>query len=155
MSGPTPTPWTDERLLTFEVGGALYALPIVGVLEVTELKRLSCIPSLPSQIGGVLNYHGDALPVIHRFPLLGVDEEGLPEPQQVLVLTERSTGSARLGLPVDRVVGLVDGAAAASRGPDPIAERRPIGGRVANVLDPKRLVARAREVIDCSLGEGE
>jgi chemotaxis signal transduction protein len=153
VSGPTNTPWTDERLLTFEVGGALYALPIAGVVEVTEVDRIACIPSLPAEVGGVLNYHGDALPVIHRFPLLGVDEEGLPEPQQVLVLAERASSAARLGLPVDRVVGLVDGAAAASQGPDPIAERRPIDGRVANVLDPKRLVARAREVIELALGQ--
>ena len=49
--------------------------------------------------------------------------------------------------------GVVDGAAAASQGPDPIAERRSIDGRVANVLDPKRLVARAREVIERALGQ--
>ena len=44
-------------------------------------------------------------------------------------------------MPVDRVLGLVDGVGVAARGADPVAERRPIGGRVVSVIDPQRLVA--------------
>jgi hypothetical protein len=95
------------------------------------------------------------LPVLRRASLLDVDEASLPEPAHVLVVTDRETGGARLGLPVDRIVGLVDGAAAVARGAHPVAERRPIGGRVANVLDPKQLVARAQEVIERSVVRGE
>jgi chemotaxis signal transduction protein len=144
-----------ERLLTFEVGTSLYALPIAGVIEVAEVGHLACIPTLPLHIGGVVNHRGDALPVLRRSSLLEVDEAALPAPTHVLVVTDRPTGGACLGLPVDRVVGLVDGEAAAARGPDPVAERRPIDGRVASVLDPARLIARAREVIERSLVRSE
>ena len=141
----------DGRLLTFEVGAAVYALPVSGVLEVTEVDAEGCIPTLTPRIGGVVNYHGNALPLIRRSALFDVEEDQLPRPQRVLVVSDRATGSARLGVPVDRVLGLVDGPGAVARGSDPIAERRPIGGRVANVLDPEQLVARAREVIEQSL----
>jgi chemotaxis signal transduction protein len=144
-----------ERLLTFEVGASLYAMPIAGVIEVAEVGCLACIPSLPLHIGGVVNHRGDALPVLRRSSLLEVDEADLPAPNHVLVVTDRPTGGACLGLPVDRVVGLVDGGAAVARGPDPVAERRPIDGRVASVLDPARLIARAREVIERSLVRSE
>ena len=155
MSRSAITAACEERLLTFEVGRSLYALPIAGVIEVAEVGPLACIPSLPMQIGGVVNHRGDALPVLRRSSLLDVDEATLPEPAHVLVVTDRATGGARLGLPVDRIVGLVDGAAAVARGVHPVAERRPIDGRVANVLDPKRLVARAQEVIERSLVRSE
>lgn len=142
----------EDRLLTFEVGGSFYALPIGGILEVADVGRLGCIPTLPPHVGGVMNHHGDALPVVHRAPILAESEAGLPAPEQVIVITDRAAGAARLGVAVDRVLGLVAGRAAVARGPDPVAERRTIAGRVASILDPQRLVERAREVIEQSVG---
>src|SRR5512145_2769855 len=102
----------EERLLTFEVGGALYALPIAHVIEVAEVEELACIPTLPASTGGVVNLHGDALPVIRRSSLFGVAEEGLPPPSHLLVVAARPEQVARLGVPVDRISGLVDGSGA-------------------------------------------
>jgi purine-binding chemotaxis protein CheW len=141
----------DDRLLTFEIGDSLFAMSIAGVLEVAEMGQMACIPTVPPDIAGVINYRGDALPVVRRERLLDLGDEPLPEPEHVLVVTDRPTHEARLGLNVDRVLGLVDGEAAVGRGADPVVERRPIDGRVARILDPARLVARAREVIEGSL----
>ena len=68
------------------------------------------------------------------------------------VTTGREGEGARLGIPIDRVLGLVDGAAATMSGAKVVAERRSIQGRVASVLDPQRLVSQARDVIESSLG---
>jgi chemotaxis signal transduction protein len=144
-----------ERLLAFEVAGSLYALPIGCVVEVGEVESLACVPTLPGRVGGVMNHHGDALPVLSRGVLLGVDEESLPEPAHVLAVTARPSGGARLGVPVDRIVGFVDGAPATARGEGPVADRRAVEGRVLFVLDPQRLVARAKDEIERSLGRGE
>jgi chemotaxis signal transduction protein len=144
-----------ERLLAFEVAGSLYALPIGCVVEVGEVASLACVPTLPGRVGGVMNHHGDALPVLRRGVLLDVEEESLPEPAHVLAVTARPSGGARLGMPVDRIVGFVDGAPASARGEDPVAERRAVDGRVLFVLDPQRLVARAKDEIERSLGRGE
>ena len=141
----------EARLLTFEVGGGVYALPIGCVVEVCEAEAWACVPMLPRDTAGVMNHHGDAVPVLRRSALLGIPHAEQVEPTQVLVISPRPTGGARLGLPVDRIVGLVEGVGAASRGASPVAERRNIDGRVVSILDPGRLVSRAREAIEHSL----
>ncbi|HKA15255.1 MAG TPA: chemotaxis protein CheW, partial [Myxococcota bacterium] len=135
-----------HRLLTFEIGASLFALPIEGVHEVAERAELACIPTLPRDVAGVINYRGDALPVVRRERLLEPGAGALPAPQHVLVISDRPSSPPCLGLHVDRVLGLVDGEPARGRGSDPVGERRPLDGRMAQIVDPARLVARARKV---------
>jgi chemotaxis signal transduction protein len=159
----------QDRLLTFEIGSSLFALPIEGVHEVAEMSQLACIPTLPREIAGVINYRGDALPVVQRDRLLSPGAGALAAPQHVLVISDRPSSPPCLGLHVDRVLGLVDGEPAASlaqrgaaerspavgRGSDPVGERRSLDGRMAQIVDPARLVARARKVIEDALARGE
>lgn len=155
MSAASPVHGIEERLLTFEIGGSVHALPIACVIEVTAVQPLSCIPTLPPNTAVVMNHHGDALPVLRRSAFFEVEEQSLPAPGHVLVITPRPTGGARLGLPVDRIVGLVEGAGAVARTTDPVAERRSIDGRVVSILDPERLASVAQEVIERSLERSE
>ena len=141
---------SHDRLLTFEIGGGSYALPISGILEVAEVGELHCIPTVPADVGGIVNYHGDALPVVRAANLLDLGGPEDPSLDPLLVITDRGGVVARLGLPVDRVLGFVAGPAPAAHGE--IAERRSIQGRVTSVLDPDCLVARARDVIEASIG---
>ena len=107
---PTSEHSGDERLLTFEIAQSLYALPISGVVEVAEVEEdLAAIPTLAAEVGGVINFHGDALPVLLARALLGVDGAEPKTPMQIIVITDRPSEQARLGLPVDEILGLVDG----------------------------------------------
>ena len=142
---------SSDRLLVFEVGGALYALPIAGITEVTEVGRVASVPSLHAAVGGVVNHHGDALPVVHRRALFEVGPGELCEPRNLLVLGSSPDDPSRLGLPVDAIVGLVDGEGGTANGADTVVERRPIDGRLVNVLDPQRLLVRAVQVIEESV----
>ena len=151
MSAELGTLEMQERLLTFEVGGSIYALPIACVLEVTEIETMACIPMFSPKMAGAVNHHGDALPVMRRGALLEVEESELPEPGHILVITAGSSGGPRLGMPVDRIVGLVDGPGAFAPGRNAVAERRQIDDRVVSVLDPQRLMERAQEQIERSL----
>lgn len=144
-----------NRLLTFEIGSSLFALPIEGVHEVAEIAELACIPTLPREVAGVINYRGDALPVVRRERLLEPGAGALASPQHVLVISDRPNSPPCLGLEVDRVLGLVDGVAAQGRGPEPVVERRTLDGRMLQVVDAPRLVARARKVIEDALARGE
>jgi purine-binding chemotaxis protein CheW len=146
---------TQDRLLTFEIGSSLFALPIEGVHEVAEMTEIACIPTLPRDVAGVINYRGDALPVVQRDRLLAPGAGALAGPPHVLVISDRPSSPPCLGLHVDRVLGLVDGVPAQGRGNDPVAERRPLDGRMAQIVDPARLVARARKVIEDALARGE
>jgi hypothetical protein len=97
-----------------------------------------------------MNYRGDALPVVRREHLLPVGA-ATGAPEHVLVVTDRKSPVPRLGLDVDRVLGLVDGDCQPAHDGSVVAERRPLDGRLACVLDPARLVARAREVVEGAL----
>ena len=59
-----------ERLLTFEVESSVYALPIAEVHEVTQATRVCCVPTISRELVGVMNWHGDALPVVSTELLL-------------------------------------------------------------------------------------
>jgi len=152
-------PHGGQRLLAFEVGGSAYAVPIADVSEVADLGRIAAVPTVPQHVGGVMNHQGDALPIVHRSVLFDVPPEALCEPQHVVVLALAPEDHGDLGLPVDRILGLVDGAGGTARGPDAVVERRPIDGRVVSVLDARRLLERAAETIEKSVlgaewGEG-
>jgi len=142
---------SGDRLLSFEIQGQLFAMPIAGVLEVADMNERSCIPSVRRSVACVVNYRGNALPVVRREHLLEVPSESDDTTaEHILVLTDSRTSTARLGLDVDRVLGFIDGPGAKARGSDPVAERRPEKGRVAHILDPARLIERARNVIEDS-----
>jgi len=137
----------ERRLVLFEVGIGAYALPIADVIEVTEWSPLAAIPTLPAAIAGVINHHGDALPIVARDVLLEEAVAGAP-PEHVLVLGVAGAGSGRLGVPVDRVIGLVDVPAGSSASDALVVERRPLRGRIVAVLDAARLLERAERVIE-------
>lgn len=148
-----PAAGKSVRMITFEVGGEFYALPIADVLEVAEIGTVRCVPTLPARIGGVVNHHGDALPVVHPAALLEMDGDVLPEPEHALVLgRDTDEAAARMAFPVDRVIGLVDGQARGPVAPGVAVEQQPIGGRLANVLDAGWLIARAVQLVERSVG---
>jgi chemotaxis signal transduction protein len=139
-----------DRLLTFELAGSLFALPVAAVLEVADAEPLAAVPTLPISVGGVVNHHGDAVPVLSQSALLDVAASPAAPAQLVIVSGGAEGEGLRLGLPVDRVIGLAPGRPAQSRDRDPVAERRNQGGRMLCVIDPQRLVARAHELIATS-----
>ena len=151
-----------DGLLRFLFEDVHYALPIAWVVEVAEKTTVTSVPSLALPIGAVMNWQGEALPLVATELLLGGDRaEAGATPfgaattvgyaqEQILVLSGAPGATARLGIPVDRVVGLVEeGETQKHRsGESVIAERRPVDGRIVHILDPATLVARGREVID-------
>ncbi len=139
------------RLLTFEVAGTAYALPIGDVAEVAEIPPIAGIPTIPACVGGVVNHHGDALPVVRREVLFETEGSALEAPRHLLVLARDPDDPEALGLPVDRVLGLVEGTGGVALGADAVVERRPIDGRVVSVLDTQQLLRRAVEAIERSV----
>jgi chemotaxis signal transduction protein len=162
MSAATSPIDDSDRLLTFLFDDVRYALPIAWVVEVAEKDRVTSVPSMALPVGGVMNWHGEALPLIATELLLGRDrDEAGATPfgaattvgyaqEQVLVIASNPGRPACLGMPVDRVIGLVNGGDDLIRpsGEGLVVERRPIDGRIIHVLDPAVLVARGGEVVE-------
>jgi chemotaxis signal transduction protein len=141
---------TGDRVLTFEVGRALYALPLESVLEVVAPGRLVCVPMLPSELGGVMNHHGDALPVLSRATLFGVAERELLPARHILVIADGAGGAAAFGAPVDRVLGLTE--LGAGEADDPDDGPPSLDGREVAILDGAGLWKRAEEALAGTAG---
>ena len=137
----------ERRLVLFEVAGSAYALPIADVLEVADWAPPAAIPTLTPAIAGVVNHHGDALPVVSREALLET-EAIATAPENLLVLGSRGAESGRLGIPVDRVIGLADAPIGVPEAEGIVVERRPVRGRIVAVLDAARLLEKAARVIE-------
>jgi len=137
-----------DRLLSFEIHDALFALPIAGVLEVADAGRRACVPTLSPELAWVCNYRGEALPVLSREKLLDLGARPSGGAEHVLVVANPRSGIACFGLEVDRVLGFIEGPPVVERGSDLVIERRPVGGRLATILDAGLLVDRARHVIE-------
>lgn len=152
----------SERHLTFVFDDVQYAMPIAWIVEVAEKNRVTSVPSLTLPVGGVMNWHGEALPVVATELLLGreSDQAGATPfgaattvgyaQEQVVVVSGSPGSAARMGVPVDRVIGLVDGEAApgAAAPGGLVVERRPVDGRIVHILDPAVLVSRGEEIIE-------
>lgn len=137
VSDPVPT-----RIILFEVGEALYGFPIADVLEVLENRTPSGIPTLAPEIGGVVNHHGETLPVIASGALFeGIASTAVAE--HLLVLGGTGSDAGQLGIPVERVLGLADAPLDDTPSHDWIRARVTIEGRVVAVLDGARCLARA------------
>ncbi len=152
----------ESRHLMFLFEDVQYAMPIAWVVEVAEKNRVTSVPSISLPVGGVMNWNGEALPLVATELLLGREnEEAGASPfgasitvgyaqEQVVVVSGGPGSSARMGMPVDRVIGLVDGGApeGPTRSGSLVVERRPVDGRIVHILDPAALVARGEEVIE-------
>jgi len=136
-----------ERVLAFEVGGVAWALPLADVREVTDLGELRAVPTLPRSLASVTNHRGDALPVVAPGALLDLQQASLPAALQLLVIGGSGDEPGRLGLPVDRVLGLAQAPSAPSSPDGIVRAHGSLDGRMLRVLDGERLLARAEEVI--------
>ena len=160
MQSATDVIQGEGQWLAFEMGAAQYALPIESILEIEGPGREArCVPGLPMDWVAVMNWHGSALPLVAGPLLLGSESERdaaeggeLPEmatrwsEAHILVISEPEGEMPRLGLPVDRVLGLLEGPPGVA-GRDPAEDERPAGplGLCPNELWNRatRLVERA------------
>jgi chemotaxis-related protein WspB len=58
-------------VLTFHLGGERFGLPVDLVREVLAWPSLRQLPSAPDYVAGMLNYHGELVPVIDLNHLTG------------------------------------------------------------------------------------
>jgi chemotaxis signal transduction protein len=91
-----------ERTLVFRVGSERFGLPLIMVVEVFELASpLMPVPGSPDWVAGVINHHGQVVPVLRMSKFL---EVASPDEGEQIVLVEL-TGES-LGLAVDQIEAL-------------------------------------------------
>jgi purine-binding chemotaxis protein CheW len=87
-------------LMTFELAGQAYALPLEQVAEVLAMpQRLSVLPGADPAMLGVLAHRGGLLPIVSLRSLLGLGGDAPAAPQLVIA----RLGAAAIGFVVDRL----------------------------------------------------
>jgi purine-binding chemotaxis protein CheW len=89
------------QLLTFEIEGAPYALPVERVREIVRIRPITRVPRMPEDVRGVISLRGEIVQVVDLRRRLGL---GCVEPNRrsrVIVVQEASGQVA--GLLVDAV----------------------------------------------------
>ncbi len=96
-------------LLLFETGNGRFALDSGEVVEIIPLIKLKKIPSSPGYISGVVNYHGEAVPILDLCALTeGVPCREVYSTRIILVHYPLSDGTEKLvGLIAEKVTDVV------------------------------------------------
>ena len=90
-----------SRLITFRVGGALYAADIANVERVLRHETSRPVPDMPSWMEGVLEYQGRILPVIDLRVRFGAGHHEATGGRRLLVV---SLGTEWVAAAVDQVL---------------------------------------------------
>jgi purine-binding chemotaxis protein CheW len=89
--------------VVFEVESQTLALPASEVEGILRMAALAPLHGVPPCVEGVIDVHGELVPVVDVRTRLGLPRRG-PRPEDHLVLVAR--GASRVALRVDRVVDL-------------------------------------------------
>ncbi|RUL87501.1 chemotaxis protein CheW [Tautonia sociabilis] len=140
-------------ILRFEAGGDRYGVPAADVEQVVPRVPLRGLPHAAEHLAGLLDYRGEAIPVVDLAVLLG----GPPTPDRlstrIAILSAREPGPglpARVGLIAEQVRDLTR-ADAGGTVIDELPLQRVgylgpfvrIDGRLVQLIRPDRLLAEA------------
>ena len=89
-----------EEHCIFECNGQVFAVGLNAVREVLSGKLATPIPQAPPALVGVVELHGDVLPVVQLSTLLGMATRPYTPASPIVVL---SVHTAKIGIVVDRV----------------------------------------------------
>lgn len=98
------------KVLVFHIGADRYALPLAAIRRVLPLMALKAVPGAPDPVAGLMNLHGDAIPVIDLARLAGGPAAARQTDTRIVLVDYRAPGGTvhALGLAAERVQGVQD-----------------------------------------------
>ncbi|HEY0062751.1 MAG TPA: chemotaxis protein CheW [Telluria sp.] len=95
------------KVLVFHIGVDRYGLPLGAVERVLPVAALKQVPQAPAFVAGVMDLHGQPVPVIDLSTLAGSTPEQIWfDTRIILVDYPLADGSAALGLMAEHVAGI-------------------------------------------------
>jgi chemotaxis-related protein WspB len=155
------------KVLVFHIGRERYALPLASIERVLPVAGLTPLPGAPRFVPGLLDLHGEAVPVIDLSRLAGSPPDAVRYDTRILLLEVQVAGRRRrLGLKAERVSGVAEiggplmdagviaapwlGPVAAAPTPGPDAQ-----AGMLQLLEPARLLAPDVEALLFGVPGGE
>jgi chemotaxis-related protein WspB len=146
------------KAMVFHIGADRYALPLADVQRVLPVASLKALPGAPDFVRGLLDLHGEPVPVIDLSRLAGAPPDAVRYDTRILLVDVEVGGRRRrLGLKAERVIGVAD-----IEGPlaDAGVASAPWLGQVAagtegmlQLVDPDRMLAPDIEALLFGAGE--
>lgn len=101
------------QYLTFQLGGEMFAIGILGIKEIIEYGAPTAVPMMPPSVRGVINLRGAVVPVMDLQASFGKPSTEVGK-RTCIVIVEINTGEQRqvVGVVVDAVNEVLDIAAA-------------------------------------------
>jgi purine-binding chemotaxis protein CheW len=110
LTDPESDPERTQSYVIFRLGGEGYALEVMRVQEVLDVKSLTQVPGGPRSLRGVLNLRGHVVPVYDlRVPFeLPIDRNPSKAPSVLMVESSMGNDVHVTGLLVDRVSDVLE-----------------------------------------------
>ncbi|MTJ79428.1 MAG: purine-binding chemotaxis protein CheW [Telmatospirillum sp.] len=105
QAGPGEGAGDESQLVSFEVAGQEYALPIDRVQEIVQVpERITGVPNAPPYVLGVMTLRNRLLPLVSLRDMFGMTRERLSDSNKIVVVTLPSdTGPVSVGIMMDSV----------------------------------------------------
>lgn len=145
-TAPEETPEATLAVLTFQLSGERYALPLTDVSEVSRPGSITPIPGLPPVVLGAVGLRGEVVPVLDLRRLLQLEPGPLTSQSRLVIVQHKG---APIALQADRVEDIAVLPTAALRPPpdDVPKSRAPLlrgiageGTETTRLLDLTRLL---------------
>ncbi|GAB2876742.1 chemotaxis protein CheW [Pseudoduganella ginsengisoli] len=96
------------KLLVFHIGPDRYGLPLKQIRRVLPLMELKQVPLAPPAVAGLMNLHGQPVPVIDLARLAGYEASAEHFDTRIVLSDYTAPGGAvhALGLLAERVLGV-------------------------------------------------
>jgi chemotaxis-related protein WspB len=120
------------KVLVFHIGAERYALRLTAISRVLPVVALKAVALAPPCVAGLLDLHGDPVPVIDLSRLAGITPEQVWFDTRIVLADYPLPGGATacIGLLAEHVIGVEDVDPAALR--DPGVAGAPFMGQVAS-----------------------
>lgn len=136
-------PIAVEQLLSFEIDGAPYAIPVERVREIVRIGPITPVPRVPADVRGVISLRGEIVQVVDLRRRLGSPPAEIGRASRIVVVFSESGRLA--GLLVDAVTEVLRVAQDALRPPacgdsGAVVALCTQGGRFVSLIDLERIL---------------
>lgn len=99
---------TINSITSFKVAGEYFGVESINVLHILEMTKPTHVPLSKEYFLGVINNHGNMIPVVDFRMMLGSEpEEDLPE-ASIIIVSVDGTNETLVGIKVDEVDEVFD-----------------------------------------------
>ncbi len=99
----------SNSYLSFRLGKEIFAAHVSSTLKILQLSDITKVPNAPANIKGVINHHGNVLPVVDLNQTLGLPETEYGKNTCIVILSVgEDSDKSIVGAIVDEVLNVED-----------------------------------------------